>query len=411
MPDFPSAVATLPPLQEQTQQDFLNLFDRILPDHYLAPIKDPGPGYEYLQSVAKMAARVSEAIQHVGTGNYILSATGGSYSTATIEFYRDTAVYGAITIKAGTRVATLYGRTYITQNDAVFTAADLGPHAVTVQAISPGWAWNLPGQFTRATGEVIPGSIDRMLLPIMEPAFGDPTIKLRQTTDATGGSAPMLDALGHDKGIDRQPGESDAQYRPRIAFLPDTVTPNALKHAASAYLRPFLEPLGKSYVLLETWEARYQTAYDFPPNITLSDLYSPDPPGPPATPLTFNGNVFVYDDPRPNPAQPLWYSDRYMDENDNRAAIVIGIPNLPCVADFGYVYDDTAANTNALLTPLGRRGLGAFDLPGGTLPSAVLQGCLDGADQKKQAVYSGLGAVLTQTKAAGVTIELVLEGQ
>jgi hypothetical protein len=316
-----------------------------------------------------------------------------------------------VTVKAGTRVRTLHGYTYITTEDAVFGATDVGPHAVPVTSLYKGWIYNLPGQFTRPTGEMVAGSIDRISVPVMEPPAGDLTMQVRQTTDATGGSSPMLDALGRDKGIDRLPGETDAQYRRRIVFLPETVTPNAMRHAARSYLLPYLTPIGAAFVFLETWEARYQTAYDFPPNITLTDPYSPDPPGPPAAPLTFNGNVFVYDDPRPNAAQPVWYSNRYMDENDFRAAVVIGIPNLPCVADFGYVYDDTAANTNALLTPVGRRGLGAYDLPGGTLPTTVLQGCFDGEDRQKAAVYAGLGAVLEQIKAAGVSIQLILEGQ
>lgn len=416
MPVFPSAVASLPALEEFSQQDILDLFERILPPHYLQPLKDPGPGYEYLQGVAKLIERVSEAIQHVGTGNYALSASGPAYSTATVEFFRDTAIHGEVTVKAGTWVETTYGNTYITQEDAVFGVGDVGPHAVLVKGLSPGWAWDLPGQFTRSTGEVVPGSINRIRIPVMVPAFGDPTMRVRQTTDATGGHAPMLDAIGHDKGIDRLPGETDDQYRPRVVFLPETVTPNALRKAAQEYLRPFLEPLGLTYTMLETWQARYQTAYDMPPDVTsLSDPFSPTPPGPPATPLTFNANVFVYDDPRAAPPGippgTPWCGNRYMDENDYRGAVVFCLPPLPCVADFGYVYDDTAADTDALLTPLGKRGLGAYDLPGGTLPAAVLQGCLDGEDLQGQAIYSGLGAVLTQTKAAGVNIELVLEGQ
>lgn len=399
MGDFPAAVARLKPLPIQTQQDFLDLFDRLLPNHYIEPLKTPGPGYEYLQGVAEMMARVSEAISHVGTGNYILSATGGSYATATVEFYRGTFVYGAVTVRAGTRVRTAYGYAYETIGDVVFGATDLGPHAVTVRAINKGWVWNLPGQFTRPNGEVVPGSIERISVPLMDPPYGDPTMQVRQTTDATGGANAMLDGLGHDRGILRQPGESDDQYRPRIVFIPETVTPDAVRNAAEYYLRPFLQPVGKDYSYFETWQPQYQTAYDFPVNVTLTDPFG----------APYNSNVFVYDDPRPPPPGPPPVFHRYMDEIDYRGAIVIGVPRLPCVADYGLVYDDTAMNAAAFLTPLGKRAITAYDVTG-TTSATVLQGAYDGGDQRMLAIYGGLGAVLEKTKAAGISIEILMEG-
>lgn len=394
------AVTTLPPLPDFSQQDILDLFGRILPEHYLAPLQNPGPGYEYLQGVAEMIARVSEAIQHVGTGNYVLSATGGSYATATVEFYRATAIYGAITVLAGTRVRTSQGYVYITQADAVFGAGDLGPHAVQVRALQKSWLYNTPGPFTRPNGEVIPGAINRISSPLMQPAFGDPTMQVRQATAATGGVAAMLDALGQDKGIARQPGETDEQYRPRIVFLPETVTPTALEGATADFLRPLLGPAGLSYQYFETWSARYQTAYDFPANITLTDPYTLSPP-----PLgtTFSGNVFVYDDPRPLP----WVANRYLDENDYRGAIAIFVPKLPCVADFGMAFDLAFMDADAFKTPLGALGLTAYDVVNSTIPSSVLQGAFDGQDLQQRALYGGLGAVLEKIKAAGVYIEIL----
>lgn len=400
MSTFPPSVADLPALTPFSQQDILDLFDRILPQHYLAPLKDPGPGYEYLQGVAKLTARVSEAIAHIGTGNYVLTATGGSFATATVEFFRTTAIYGPITVLAGTRVRTEEGFVYITQANAVFGAGDLGPHAVTVRSLQKSWLYNIAGPFTRPNGEVVPGAINKISAPLMNPPFGDPTMQVRQTTNATGGMAAMLDALGQDKGIARQPGETDDQYRPRIVFLPQTVTPNALEGATADFLRPLLEPLGLTYAYFETWSARYQTAYDFPANITLTDPYtlSPPPPG-----STFNGNVFVYDDPRPLP----WVSNRYLDDNDYRGAIAIFVPKLPCVADFGMAFDLTLMNANAFKTPVGALGLTSYDVPSSGIPASVLEGAFDGADLQQQALYGGLGAVLEKIKAAGVYIEIL----
>lgn len=188
-----------------TQSDLLALFDRLLPYYYLEPLKTPGPGYEYLQAVAKMNARVSEAVAHMGTGNYIGSATGGSYATATVEFYRDNTVFGAVTLLKGTVVGTSDGYLYQTMDDVSFGATDLGPYAVEVQALVRGWNWNKPGPITTASGATVAGSINELRQPVVS-AFSanfDPTMQVRQTTDATGGSSPMLDGLGLDRGIAR----------------------------------------------------------------------------------------------------------------------------------------------------------------------------------------------------------------
>jgi hypothetical protein len=48
---MPTVLADIP-VHALGQQDFLDLLDRILPEGYLAPIKDPGPGYEILQAFA-----------------------------------------------------------------------------------------------------------------------------------------------------------------------------------------------------------------------------------------------------------------------------------------------------------------------------------------------------------------------
>lgn len=205
--DFLPAVPSFPQLSSLSQDDLLRLFDRILPDHYLAPLKSPGPGYEYLQAVAKLNARVSDAVAHMGSGCYIGSATGGARATATVELYRDTYIWGEVTLLPGTVVSTSDGYLYQTTSTVSFGATDLGPHAVTVEASARGWNWNKPGPVTTADGEYLPGSINQLVAPVVpEPPNNnfDPTILVRQTTDATGGVSQMLDGIGYDKGVPRQ---------------------------------------------------------------------------------------------------------------------------------------------------------------------------------------------------------------
>lgn len=357
MTTFPTSISPLPPLPELSQQDVLDLFDRLLPDHYLAPLKSPGPGYEYLQAVAEMVARVSSAVQHIGTGSYIRSATGGSYATATIEFYRPTFNAGALTINTGTVVGTAQGYRYRTTAPVVFGATDYGPHAVTVEAEVRGWEWNQPGPVTTAAGDVLPGAIDRILVPLTIPDFADPSLLVRQVTGATGGVSPMLDGLGIDRGVVRNPGEADASYRARMSFLSDTLTPGAIDRQADALLLPVLLLLGLDYFWLESWQIGYQTAYDCPVN--TAHLYPPPP----------TLNVFVYVDasvvppPSADPFNPMTgLANRYMDERDYRSALIFWLPLV-------------------------------------TNPSET------------ERLYSGFAQVLDQVRAAGIAVEFVLQGE
>jgi len=63
----------------------------------------------------------------------------------------------------------------------------------------------------------------------------------------TGGRLAMLDELGAERNIGRAPGETDDAYRQRIATLPDTVSPNAIRRAVNRVL----SPLGAAVCLRE----------------------------------------------------------------------------------------------------------------------------------------------------------------
>lgn len=416
---FPAAVPLLPPLPQQSQDDILALFDRLLPDHYLIPLKNPGPGYEYLQAIAATIARVSTAVSRSSSGAYIGSSTGGSYATVQVRLSRPTAFFGEVTLQGrdlapqGTLVGTEDGYYYQLMETVTFAVGDVGPKLVTAQAVARGWTWNRPGPFTTADGEFVPGPINRLIRPVFpstpSPPSFDPTIVVEQVTAATGGSAPMLDAVGGDRGIVRSfsgitqaevsrsnvnpivilPGsrlstldgfhyqttarlefadgevdpkyvpvsplflnvpanfrpldraveilwgtaetdatlaissdepqtETDTEYRARIATLPDTVTPLALKNALTRVLGNILTAAGKAYGYREVWDLRYQTAYDFPKNETLYEANVNVP-----VPAGFNGNVFVYDY-----ANPDALSNRYLAANPERGVIVVKLPPL-----------------------------------------------------------------------------------
>lgn len=322
---YSAASSPLPALSSYSYEEMLALFDRLLPNHYLAPIKDPGPGYEFLRAVAMMTARVSQAIAHVGTGQYIRSATGGSYSTGTVELYRDSTLGSAITVEAGTIVGTADGYLYATTAPVSFiSGTDVGPYSVGVQALVRGWLYDQPGPFTTAGGELIPGPVSVAVTPLVAaPVYFDPSLKVRQVTAMTGGSAPMLDGLGYDRGMPRTVGESDAAYRSRMMTLPDTVTPAAMQRIIDESIGSLVHAAGEEYIYREIWDLRLMTAWDFPINLTLTQaaLNVVVPP--------FNANIFVWDLDQPNVPDQL--ANRWYGNVSDRGAFYVGLPNIPAL--------------------------------------------------------------------------------
>lgn len=151
------------PVVPYTQQEILDLFDRLLPDHYIAPLKSPGPGYEVLQMSAAIGARLSRAVERFGCGAFILSSQGGAFATGQVELFRAAVQPEAIavTVKAGTRVKSARGgRRYLTTADVLFGPNDLGPFLVAIQAEAQGYEFNEPGTIVSADGTALEGEID-----------------------------------------------------------------------------------------------------------------------------------------------------------------------------------------------------------------------------------------------------------
>lgn len=371
------------------QEYFIDLFDRIFPQSYLGPLKaNTNSGYEFYLGVAKMHERVSAAIERLECGSLIMFADEAAKATGVVEFYR-LAGGPEVTVRQGTIVMTSRaGRQFVTTEDATFALGDNGPHVVAIEAVLPGYEWNVPGQLISAFGETIPGDIDTIFNLIEEPAYEDPNILVRQLDATTGGKAPMLEGLGTDRGIIRQPGEEAIAYRYRVRSLPDTVSPGAIRRTLTA----LLSPLEISFEIVETWDIRYQTAYDAPGAPIAG---SPD----------YDPNLFAYDDPRPPPAYTsgLTFCDRYLDDVDYRGAFFVVLPYIPTINDVGMAFDDTAMDQTQHLSPApigGPRGYAAFDVP---ITFAYLnQGGYDGFDLPKDALYASVWRILQEIKAAGV---------
>lgn len=362
-----------------TQADFLALFERILPASYIDPIKRIGPGYELLQAWAAMWARVSQAIKFDEDGLFIQSASGPRLSAVVVQFSRPTSAAGAVTVQAGTIVTTAQGdRRFVTTQDAVFGALTLGPVLVPAVAVFSGATWNVTGQSVSARGEVLVGEIDTIQLPILNPPYGDTSCAVSQIVNAAGGACAFLDQLGADRGLPRNSGETDDQYRYRVRLLPDTVSPGAVARLAARIASSFGIPV----TFIETWQIDYQTCWD----------------GPAGSIGGYNASLFCFDDPRLSPP----FRGRYLDESDHRGGFIVLLPILDTFSDVGMAYSDTAINTAAHNSPHGRRAHTAFDVPSLVNPTLILAGGFDGFDLPKQAVYKSLIDSLQQIKAGGV---------
>jgi hypothetical protein len=382
------------------QSDFLALDEHLVPQHWIIPIRDTGPGYEQLQAQGKIFERVSLAIQRFHCGSFILSASGGERALVTVEFFRDNASAGPITIKAGTIVTTSKGdRRFVTVADVMLTSGGANDLAIQIQAasVASGWQFDVPGPVTALNGEVLPGEIDTVLMLDMDPPYGDPTIAVRQIDDAEGGQAPMLDGLGLDRGLPRANGETDEQYRARIRRLPDTISPDAMKRNILAYLKLFL--INPTFDFIETFELRYQTCWD------ADQIVGRDPNSGEGV---FDPNLFVYDDPRP----PVPFRNRWLDETEYRGTFIVVIPILALI-DIGMAYDDTATTPADLVIPntlFGHRAVNAYDVTT-DLDPAIVQGSYDGFDISAAAANKGLFDLLQSIKPAGVSAIIEREGE
>jgi hypothetical protein len=175
----------------------------------------------------------------------LATAGDGSKAQGEVEFYRADDAAGAIVVLAGSVVRTANRKEFVTLENAVFGPTDLGPVTVPVEAVTTGYAWNVPGATVTAGGEQIEGDIAFIknlncvdTLAAMNPAI-DLELRVRQPAATTGGTDECLNAIGEDRGIARQPGELAEAYRYRIATTPDAVSPDSIRRAANAILAPY----------------------------------------------------------------------------------------------------------------------------------------------------------------------------
>ena len=339
------------PIVVLTQQDLLDLIDRLFPDSYLYPLKDPGPGYEVIQALAKIFARCSQAVETLGHDAFMLISSSGSRATGTVQLRR-AAIHPdgiSVTVKAGSILTTsIGGRDFLTTEDVVFGPTDVGPFNVGVQAISVGYEWNVPGEVTTAAGEVLAGDIDTVKMLVEDPDYGDVTIQVSQTAATSGGTDDALSGLGGDRGMMKLPGELADPYRVRIRQLADTISPDAFKHAMDSALSRY----GAHYWMIETWEPSFCSCWNAPTTPVVGSPFDP--------------TWFVFNNPRAH----FPFGGRWFGQRNYRAAVIVVVDNLQWLEDTSMAW---LSRPGPAVSPTTPPDFGtAITIGAGSLPGRVL---------------------------------------
>lgn len=391
IPSFPvgSPAATADSgLTQFSQDDLLRLADQVLDSDYVHGLKS-GEGYEILQAYAAQFARLSEAVRHTGDGSFVSYAHGGSYAQGAVELFRTGVGNPAVVVKAGTVVTAAGGKFFRSLEDAVFAHNDNGPHAVHVQSIFQTWQGNTVGRTITPRGDTLPGEIDTIRILVEDPPYGDPNIQVRQINPTTGGAFPMLDLLALQNRLMRRRGESDESLAFRIRNLPDNLTPAAIKRAITT----LLGAAHVSYEFVESWNPKFQTAYDMPD-------------------VTAHSNVFTYDDPRPRYFPAL---DWYADSREQWGTFYVVVAKIQPIRDYGGAYDDVALDAAHLVSSRtgGRRALPAYDLAdSSTFGTGVDLGmAYDGRDVGQDALLRSVYSHMQALRAGGIVAGLLQDGR
>lgn len=238
-PEYPvsGALAVVEDAAPLLRAHFLALVERLLPLGYVYPMKTtPNSGYELLQAASVVGERVARATHRLEMDGVLFFARGGAFATGTVWFARPTAAAGAVTILRGSTVVARGGKRFATTADLTFGGGVLGPLSVGVEAVAPGYEYDVRGASTGAGGDALPGDIATVGDLFESPPYGDASFTVANLLPTAGGAEAALDARGAERGVVRAPGESDTSFRFRVRSLPDTVSPDAMARALTALL-------------------------------------------------------------------------------------------------------------------------------------------------------------------------------
>lgn len=241
-------LATMP--DALTYDDMLAIIQAEVGDvHFRAQMEDPNGAGNVYRAIAEVFAAVSEVQAVTFRDGHLLSSDQGEFATGQVEITRSNIDGDPVTLLRGSLVGTEDGRLYLTLTDAVFGQGDQGPRLVDVRSISQVYHANTPGEYTTASGEVVPGLINQLVLPFQDPPGADLSMHVVQRGAVDGARPNSISAHGENRAMPRLEGESVEDYRARLSQLLTGITQEGIEQA----LRYVLTRLGVSYTLIPGW--------------------------------------------------------------------------------------------------------------------------------------------------------------
>lgn len=202
------------------QQQFMALIAKTQPTEYVQGLL-AGDGGELLYAAAKIAERVSLAVQRLLAGLTAGTAPLGACAAGTVVFSRAGTAAGGLA--AGTLLSTLAGEPFALASAVAWDEGNSDDQQAQVQALARGYRCNL-----------LPGT--PLIVVGAQPApLWDPTLLCHVVTLA-GGVDPMLEDHAWTKGTAAQPGETAQALRRRLIDLDDVLTPKAVRRQIAAIM-------------------------------------------------------------------------------------------------------------------------------------------------------------------------------
>lgn len=130
-------------------------------------------------------------------------------------------------------VADRFASSMVGQFIRVVTGPNAGTYPRRIVSFVPPTVAGQPGMVTVDGAPLLPGVGD-----VEVEEFADVGFRITGLTPATGGRHGWLDAIGNERLIPRRSGETDDDYRARIAELPDVVSPAAIIRLLQRVLVP-----------------------------------------------------------------------------------------------------------------------------------------------------------------------------
>lgn len=211
--------------------DFIELLRRNTDENgWLQPLLDDQDSYAVLGAQVQIFARLSPAVDHNGAQATISGASGGQSGTSNITITR--AASGTTgTIPKGYTFTDERGIKALLTTD-VAVGGGVTTLVLPVQTLRQTELVNTeddplfevdPGSAT------IPASAGILIAPPGTGGMTSTTFQAIGPSDPiAGGAADYLSVHGGERGLQRQPGESETAYRQRIRNIPDVVTPIAV---------------------------------------------------------------------------------------------------------------------------------------------------------------------------------------